>query len=248
MKKFLSVLLLVALSLTCMLTACEKKEDIYAKSEGVMTYAEYNAAELNSEVVIEAYVQAKQVYAEAYGNTSLYLQDGDGAYFVYGISCTADEYAKIEVGNKVKVTGYKDAWSGEFEIVDATLEIIEGNYVAEAKDVTSLLGSDDLINYQNMFVSMKGLTVVASNIKDDATDYAFLYNWDGSGEQGSDLYFNVSDGTNTYNFCVEADLCNKDSDVYKAVEALKIGDVIDLEGFLYWYNGANPHITKVTVK
>jgi hypothetical protein len=30
------------------------------------------------------------------------------------------------------------------------------------------------------------------------------------------------------------------------VEALQVGDVIDAEGFLYWYNGANPHITKVT--
>ena len=32
------------------------------------------------------------------------------------------------------------------------------------------------------------------------------------------------------------------------VEGLNVGDVVDLEGFLYWYNGANPHITKVEVK
>ncbi len=38
-----------------------------------------------------------------------------------------------------------------------------------------------------------------------------------------------------------------DSDVYKAIEALNVGDVIDVEGFLYWYNGAQPHITSVTV-
>ena len=38
----------------------------------------------------------------------------------------------------------------------------------------------------------------------------------------------------------------KDSDVYKAVEALNIGDKIDMEGFLYWYEGVNPHITSVT--
>lgn len=30
------------------------------KSEGVMTYAEYEAAALDTQVVIEAYVQAKQ--------------------------------------------------------------------------------------------------------------------------------------------------------------------------------------------
>ncbi len=44
---------------------------------------------------------------------------------------------------------------------------------------------------------------------------------------------------------MESYLCGPDTDVYKAVEMLNVGDVIDLEGFLYWYNGANPHITAV---
>ena len=36
-----------------------------------------------------------------------------------------------------------------------------------------------------------------------------------------------------------------DTDVYQAVEALNVGDTIDVAGFLYWYQGANPHITSV---
>ena len=43
-------------------------------------------------------------------------------------------------------------------------------------------------------------------------------------------------------------LRGQDTDVYKAVEALNVGDTIDVEGFLYWYEGANPHVTSVTVK
>ena len=50
----------------------------------------------------------------------------------------------------------------------------------------------------------------------------------------------------TVNFCVEFYLCNNDTEVYKAVEALQVGDVVDIEGFLYWYNGANVHLTAVT--
>ena len=50
----------------------------------------------------------------------------------------------------------------------------------------------------------------------------------------------------TYNFCVESYLCGQDTEVYQAVEALRIGDVINAEGFLYWYEGVNPHITAVT--
>jgi hypothetical protein len=74
-----------------------------------------------------------------------------------------------------------------------------------------------------------------------------MYNWNGAGDEGSDLYFSVTDGTNTYTFTVESYLCGKDTDVYKAVKALNVGDVINLEGFLYWYDGVNPHITSVEV-
>jgi hypothetical protein len=75
-----------------------------------------------------------------------------------------------------------------------------------------------------------------------------MYNWDGSGEDGSDLYFNVSYNGETYTFTVESDLCGPGTDVYEAVKALNVGDTVDMEGFLYWYEGVNPHITSVTVK
>ena len=74
---------------------------------------------------------------------------------------------------------------------------------------------------------------------------AFLYNWDGSGTEGDDLYFNVSLNGQKYTFTVESYLCGPDTDVYKAIQDLHIGDVIDMEGFLYWYEGPNPHITAV---
>ena len=216
------------------------------KSEGVMTYEEYMAADLDSEVVIEAYVQAKQSWWE--DKATLYTQDQDGAYFIYNAACSEEDYAKLVPGTKIKVTGYKTEWSGEVEIAEgATFEIEEGSYIAPVTDVTDLLGTDDLINYQNQFVAFKGMTVEASQ---DATgnDVAFLYNYDGSGEDGNDLYFNVSLNGQTYTFTVESYLCDNTTDVYNAVKNLKIGDTIDMEGFLYWYEGVNPHITSVTVK
>ena len=216
------------------------------KSEGGMTYEEYMAADLDSEVVIEAYVQAKQSWWE--DKATLYTQDQDGAYFIYNSVCSEEDYAKLVPGTKIKVTGYKTEWSGEVEIAEgATFEIEEGSYIAPVTDVTDLLGTDDLINYQNQFVAFKGMTVEASQ---DATgnDVAFLYNYDGSGEDGNDLYFNVSLNGQTYTFTVESYLCDKTTDVYNAVKNLKIGDTVDMEGFLYWYEGVNPHITSVTVK
>ena len=179
---------------------------------------------------------------------SIYTQDKDGAYFIYEMACSEEDYAKLTPGTKIKVTGYKGEWAGEVEIMDATFEIMEGNYVAAAEDMTALLGKDELINHQNKFVSFKGMTVEAAGKDANGNDVAFLYNWDGSGEDGNDLYFNASVNGQTYTFTVESYLCDKTTDVYAAVKNLKIGDVIDMEGFLYWYEGVNPHITSVVVK
>lgn len=264
MKKLLSLLMALTLVSACVGcgasegsassadTSASSEADTNAaeaedtKSEGVMTYDEYVAAALDSEVVIEAYVQAKQSWWE--DQATVYAQDKDGAYFLYNMACSEEDYAKLTTGTKIKVTGYKSEWSGEVEIIDATFEIEDGNYVASAEDVTSLLGSDDLIDHQNKFVTFKGMTVEAAGQDDAGNDVAFLYNWDGSGQEGDDLYFNVSLNGETYTFTVESYLCDSSTDVYKAVQGLNIGDTVDMEGFLYWYEGVNPHITSVTVK
>ncbi len=229
-------------------TTEETTDDSSAEAVKVMTYAEYDAAAIDDAVVIEAYVQDKQGWWEKEGKgvITVYAQDEDGAYFLYEMACSEEDAAKLTTGTKIRVSGFKAEWSGEIEIVDATFEFVEGNYVAEAMDVTSLLGTDDLIKNQNKLVSFKGMTIEAS--KDaDGKEAAFLYNWDGSGQQGSDLYFNASINGATYTFTVESYLRGSDSEVYKAVEALKVGDKIDITGFLYWYNGANPHVINITV-
>ena len=216
----------------------------FAMAEEVMTYAEYAAAELDSPVVVETYVQAKQSWWD--NTATVYTQAEDGAYFLYNMACSEEDYELLTPGTKIRVTGYKSEWSGEVEIIDATFEIIDGEYIAPVTDVTALLGTDELIAHQNEFVAFKGMTVEAAGQDADGNDVAFLYNWDGSGEDGSDLYFNVSLNGETYTFTVESYLCDNTTDVYAAVKALNIGDVIDMEGFLYWYEGVNPHITSVT--
>lgn len=244
MKKIVSILLILATLLSCMLVSCKAKtEDPAYKSEGVMTYAEYIAAPLDSTVTVEVFVQAKQSWWE--DKASVYAQDLDGGYFLYDMACSEADYEKLTPGTRIKVTGKKIEWSGEIEISEGTFEIQEGKYIAPVTDVTSLLGTEDLINHQNKFVSFKGMTVEAK--KDaDGNDVAFLYKWNGSGQDGDDLYFDVSLNGKTYTFTVESYLCDKTTDVYNAVKGLKVGDKIDMEGFLYWYDGVNPHITAIT--
>ena len=204
--------------------------DPAAKSEGVMTYADYDAAAMDAEVVIEAYVQATQSWWD--NKITAYLQDPNGAYFCYEMACSEADAAKLTKGTKIKVTGYKGAWAGEIEIMDATFEFVESEtWVAEAMDATALLGTDDLIKHQNKLAAFKGMTIEKITYKNDAP--------------GDDIYVDVSKDGKTYSFCVERYLTDPETDVYKAFADLKAGDVVDIEGFIYWYEGINTHITAV---
>ncbi len=230
MKKI--VALLLALTMLVAFAGCDQtpKFDPAAKSEGVMTYAEYDAAAMDSQVVIEAYVQAHQSWWD--NKVTVYAQDPDGAYFIYEMACSEEDAAKLVPGTKIRVTGYKGTWAGEIEIMDATFEFVtDGTWTAEAFDATALLGTDELIKHQNKFVTFKGLTIETITYK--------------NGEPGDDIYVTVSLNGASYNFCVERYLTGPETDVYKAFADLKAGDKVDIEGFLYWYEGAEPHITSV---
>ena len=226
MKRILALVLAATMVLAFAGCGAEKK------GEGVMTYAEYDAAALDTQVTVETYVQGAQSWWD--NKATVYTQDKDGGYFLYNMNCSEADYAKLTPGTKIKVTGYKSEWSGEIEIVDASFEVENGSYVAKPEDVTSLLGKDELVKKQNTLVSFKDMTVVNVSYKND--------------EPGDDIYVTLSKDGNNYNFCLEYYLNGSDEAFYNLVGGLQAGTVVDVEGFLYWYEGANPHITKVTVK
>ena len=177
----------------------------------------------------------------------------------------------VKEGTKIRFTGYKSEWAGEVEIVPDSLEPIEvirgGIYISKPVDVTDVLGDEDqLAEYMNQRVSFTGMTVEPNYAVEEETEtateaeegneteaetegaeLAFMYGWDGSGSEGDDLYFNASVDGKVYTFVVESNLCDENSEVYQTVKNLKVGDQIDMEGFLYWYEGAQPHIISVTL-
>ncbi len=231
MKKILAMLLTLAL-LLCGVAVAETTE-VEAKSEGVMTYAEYAAAEMDAEVTIECYVQATQSWWD--NKITVYAADQEGAYFLYEMACTEEDAAKLVPGAKILVKGFKGAWAGEVEVMDATFTFVEGgiNYIATAEDLTALLGTEELINKQNVKAAFKGLTVEAIEYK--------------NGEPGDDIYVTLSVNGASFSFCVERYLTGPETEVYTTVGTLKAGDVVDVEAFVYWYEGPNPHITAITL-
>ncbi len=209
--------------------------------DGVMSYADFMAAEKDDPVTVETYVQDHQSWWN--DKITVYAQGPDGAYFLYELACSEEDAAKLVPGQKIRVTGYKSEWAGEIEIVDASFELIDGDsFIAEPVDVTELLGTDALAEHMNELVLFSNMTVLDY----DGNGAAFAYK-DPDGKT-DDLYLKLGLDGEELNPVVEFYLRGKDSDVYKAVEALKVGDVVDVVGYLYWYNGANPHLISVTVK
>ena len=262
MKKLISMLL--ALSMVLAFTACAKTEtapettaapvETTAAAEteaseteapveteaaeteaaaAVMTHEAYMAADLDSAVTIETYVQATQSWRD--NKVTVYCQSPDGAYFLYELACSEEDAAKLVPGTKILVNGFKGEWAGEVEVMDGTFTFVEDGdtFIAEALDVTELLGTDELIAHQNELVAFNGLTVESIEYK--------------NGEPGDDIYVTLNYNGASYSFCVEVYLTGTDSDVYTTVGTLNVGDVVNVEGFLYWYEGVNTHITAITL-
>lgn len=255
MKKFIAMLLVLSMVLAFAGCAGEKPVETQAPTAApteapteaatevptapaeaeapVMSHADYMAAGDNTAVLVETYVQATQSWWD--NKIVVYAQSEDGAYFIYDMECSEEDAAKLVPGTKIRVNGYKITWDGLVEIQEgATFELLEGNYIAEPIDATSLLGTDDLITHMNEKAFFKGLTVEKIEYKNN--------------EPGDDIYVTLGLDGKSYDFCVEVYLTGTDSDVYKTVGELKEGDVVDVEGFLYWYQDhVNPHITSITV-
>ena len=214
-------------------TEAPAEEPVESVIPVIMTHADYVAAELDSEVVIETYVQGHQSWWD--NKITVYCQSPDGAYFLYELACSEEDAAKMVPGTKIRVTGYKGEWAGEVEVMDGTFEFIEGAdalYIG-ATDYTELLGTEELINHQNELAAFFGLTVEAIEYK--------------NGEPGDDIYVTLGYNGNSYNFCVERYLTGPETEVYTTVGTLNVGDVVNVEGFLYWYDGVNPHITSISL-
>ena len=116
--------------------------------------------------------------------------------------------------------------------------------LSEPLDITGLLGTDELASHINQAVKVSDAVVA-----DKGDGAAFFYNYDNSGEDGNcDLYFDLQINGAVYTFVVRRYLTVPGSEVYEAVKNLKVGDTVDVEGFLYWYEGPQPHVTAITVK
>ena len=209
---------------------------------GVMSFQAFLAAEDDSPVTVEGYVQAKEARRD--GCCGLYMQNEEGAYYLSRLRCSQQEYDTLKTGRKIRVNGYKSHWNDAIEISDASFTLLEGNLIAEAEDVTALIGSDALRRHQNEKVAFSGMTV---EVMPDGHS-VWYRGWDNTApaEEDSELWFRASSAGTVCDFTIKPSLCENRDEVLETLQQLQAGDRVDLTGFLRFYNGALPRITAIT--
>ena len=134
------------------------------------TWAEYVAAAKDDTVIVKGVITA--IMAKSKGNSynCLYLQDNDGGYYAYNMATDPVTDDKLEVGMTVRVTGTRDTYNGTYEIMKATVEIVDSNKTpATAVDFTekyqkaTSLKDEALTAQQGMLVTLKGVEITGED-------------------------------------------------------------------------------------
>ncbi len=134
------------------------------------SWAEFVAAAKDDTVIVKGVVTA--IMAKSKGNSSncLYLQDNDGGYYVYNMSTDPVTDDKLEVGMTVRVTGTRDTYNGTYEIIKATVEVLDSNktpaapvdFTEKYQKATSLK-DEALTAQQGMLVTLKGVEITGED-------------------------------------------------------------------------------------
>ena len=191
------------------------------------SWAEYKAAADDSTLVVKGVVTG--IMSKTKGNSSncLYIQDGDGGYYVYAMAADPIE-SGIEVGMTVRVTGAKDTYSGTLEIANATVEILDSGKTEYAPadwtakyDAATSLKDEALTKEQALLVTIKGVEVTSQDTSSGY--YKFKKN-------GLESYVRIS-----------SSVCPIDKDAQTALKnghAEHYGWTADVTGVICVYDGA----------
>ena len=190
------------------------------------TFAEYAAAEVDEPVTVAGLVSGVVSKTTGSQTNGLYIQDlnNEGGYYVYNL--TDDVYETVKPGMTVKVKGVKALYNGTYEVVDASVEVVDSEIKAVVPvDYTDLvanaagLDAAELVEKQGMLVTIKGVTIL------EAGDNGYYY----FQAAGHKVYLRISSSNNP---------TSKEAlETIKAVHAANYGNTADVTGLITLYSG-----------
>ncbi|MBO4873636.1 MAG: hypothetical protein J5496_09550 [Lachnospiraceae bacterium] len=133
------------------------------------TWDEYVAAKEGDTVVVKGVISATMSKTRGNSANCLYLQDADGGYYVYNMADDPDAAGYVP-GMTVRVTGSRSTYSGTYEIMNASVEVLEnGPAELEVVDLTDLyanaasLKDAELTKLQAKLVTVKGVEITGQD-------------------------------------------------------------------------------------
>ncbi len=140
------------------------------------SWAEYVAAAENDTVVVSGVVTA--LIGKSKGNSSncIYFEDKDGAYYLYNLGSDPVADLGLKIGNTIRVTGQRSTYSGTYEIINGSVEVVDTGVTeiapADYTDIflnAATLKDEALTAKQGSLVTVKGVTIIG--IGTDTTYY-----------------------------------------------------------------------------
>lgn len=208
----------------------------------VMSYDAYIAAKKDDAACVQVVIdriglERKYNYQLAWGH------DATGnSYYIYNAGKDSMGENKIAVGNEVIITGTKDVYNGFHELIkcdSVTLVSQNNTTITTPTDITSVLtatsdmASNDLVKYQGAYVKATGLVV--TNIEKGT--WVEADEEEGKEAYGEKYFLDVTAGETGKEFTIG--ICRSAAnaaELWASLEAIKVDDVITVEGYGSWYN------------
>ena len=197
----------------------------------VFTYAEYAAAEDDTVVVVKGIVTG--IFSKSNGSSGngVYIQDenNEGGYYVYGLVDGKDPSADlgVKIGMTVEATGAKDTYNGMYEVVNASIEILDSTIKTVAPvDYTEAFANAEklsdaaLVDRQAMLVTVKGVEITGQETASGYYKFAL---------GGKEAYVRISSSNN----CITKD----EQTAFINAHTEHFGYTADVTGIVSLYSG-----------
>lgn len=139
------------------------------------SWAEYASASAGDSLVIKGVISGMMAKSKGNSSNCIYLQDADGGYYVYNLGSDPVADLGLEIGQTIRVTGAKDIYSGTYELMNSSVEVIDSAKTALVPaDYTEIYAAAEnlkdaaLVEKQALLVTIKGVEVTG---QDTASGY-----------------------------------------------------------------------------
>ena len=199
------------------------------------SFADYVAAKDDDTVVCKGVITAMLSKTKGNSSNSIYFQDSDGGYYVYNL--VEDPYTELGLaeGMTIRATGIRDTYSGTYEIINTTVEVLDKNINIPAPvDFTEIYTNAEsltdaaLVGPQSMLVTIKGVEITT---QDAGSGYYRFKLAD------KESYIRISSSS--------CPLVKDDQNIMIANHTEHTGYLADATGLICVYNGAF-YLTPVT--